>query len=267
MRSKESFNKEAKLYDEVRPSYPDEIINWIISETGIGLHSDLLEIAPGTGQATKKFGSKGFTIHSVELGDQLAEILLDNCKDMNVTVDVSPFEEWTSKDNKKYDMIYCATAFHWLDPDIKYEKCADLLDEEGYLVLMWNNFAGTTCEKQLNEAYNLMFSYYQNTPHSTRAKDSKDLDKQKQFGEYEINESGYFNLYKFNKHEWTLKQPKENLIKGFRTQSSYISLNESDKRELNQKLEPIFERLDDFIDSKFATTVYICKKKIKKHSN
>ena len=92
MRSKESFNKEAKLYDEVRPSYPDEVIDRIIKITNIDTASELLEIAPGTGQATTKFGSKGFTIHSVELGDKLAEILLENCRDMKVTVGVSPFE-------------------------------------------------------------------------------------------------------------------------------------------------------------------------------
>ena len=135
------------------------------------------------------------------------------------------------------------------------------MNEEGYLVLLWNNFAGTSVEEQLKKAYDLMFKYYDNSPHSNKSKDADALDKQRQFGENEIEESGYFNLVKFFKHEWVLKQPKENLIKGFFTQSSYISLSEDNKKELNAGLDPIFSSLDDYIDTNFTTTVYVCKKK------
>lgn len=34
-------------------------------------------------------------------------------------------------------MIYSAQAFHWLDKNIKYKKCHELLKDNGYLVLFW----------------------------------------------------------------------------------------------------------------------------------
>ena len=39
-------------------------------------------------------------------------------------------------------MIYSAQAFHWIDKDIKYKKCYELLKDKGYLVLFWYNPSG-----------------------------------------------------------------------------------------------------------------------------
>ncbi len=59
MKLRESFNKVAKKYNEARPKYPDEVIDWIIKESKINTGHSLLEIAPGTGQATIKFAKLG----------------------------------------------------------------------------------------------------------------------------------------------------------------------------------------------------------------
>lgn len=66
----------------------------------------------------------------------MAEILKGKCtKYSNALVDVVPFEEWNCTDNEKYDMIYSAQAFHWIDKKVKYKKCHELLKDNGYLVL------------------------------------------------------------------------------------------------------------------------------------
>lgn len=160
MRSRESFNNAAELYDEIRPSYPDQLINWIIQKTGLKTDDNLLEIAPGTGQATRKFAEKDYKIHAVELGDNLAKVLMKNLVDYDVTVDVSSFEDWNSKSNEKYKLVYCATAWHWIDPEVKYKKSHGLLTNDGYLALIWNNATGTEDKEIMDEAYNLLFSYH-----------------------------------------------------------------------------------------------------------
>ena len=74
MKKRESFNCAAKIYDESRPPYPDEVIDWIIERTKVSKNDRLLEIGPGTGQATFKFAESGYKIHCVEMGSNLAEI-------------------------------------------------------------------------------------------------------------------------------------------------------------------------------------------------
>ena len=258
MKAKESFNQAAKLYDEVRPTYPTEVIEWVIKESGITLNDSLLEIAPGTGQATMRFGEKGYRVHTVELGDKLAEILIENCKDMAVTVDVSPFEEWDPKD-KLFNMVYCATAFHWLDPEVKYKKIADMLEDNGYLVLLWNNAVGTD-NKIINKAYELLFACYDKKVHSNKSKTYETIKAQKETLGKEIEDSGLFTFDKYYSKEWKLKQPKDRTIKGFYSQSSYLSLEESIKTELTKKLEALFEGLEVDTYSEFVTTAFVCKK-------
>lgn len=73
----------------------------------------------------------------------MAEILRNKCSDCsNVTIDVASSEDWIYTEDQKYDMIYSAQAFHWINKDIKYQKCYELLKDNGYLVLFWYNPSG-----------------------------------------------------------------------------------------------------------------------------
>lgn len=263
MERKYTFNEAADLYDEVRPTYPKEVINWITKKTGVCIHDPLLEIAPGTGQATMRFAEEGYTIQAVELGDNLARLLLRNCEGLHVTVDVSPFEEWKSKDNKIYKMMYCATAFHWLDKKTRYQKCASHLTEDGYLVIMWNNAVGTD-NPVINQAYNELFRLYPGRVFSTKAKNIEALQDQREILQKDIEDSGKFTLENYLEFPWSLTQTRERTVKGFYTQSSYLSLDKEIKENLTNTLDSLFSELEDNLDSDFVTTVFVCKKTSKK---
>ena len=49
-----------------------------------------------------------------------------------VAVVVSPFEEWPLP-AKPFDLVVSATAFHWVDPEIRVVKAADALRPGGVL--------------------------------------------------------------------------------------------------------------------------------------
>ncbi len=262
MRSRESFNKAAELYDQVRPTYPNELIDWVIEKSNLDLVDSLLEIAPGTGQCTRKFAERNFKIHAVELGDKLAAILRENMTDKKVTVDIAPFEEWIHSSTNKYRLIYCATAWHWIDPEVKYKKTYDLLEDNGRLAIIWNNALGTIENKIMDEAYKLLFSYHKETPHSTKPK-TQDEIKMKSLGtKGMLEESGYFILDDYFEKTWSFQQPREKAIKGFYSQSSFLSLCENDQNELKEKLEILFRNLDNELEAHFKSVVYLCKKRL-----
>ena len=60
------------------------------------------------------------------------------------------------------------------------------------------------------------------------------------------------------KYERAQKRVKE--IKGFYTQSYYLSLCDEDKKDLNERLNILFEALEDEVDTFFKSVVYLCKK-------
>lgn len=262
MRKRDSFNEAAQLYDAVRPTYPDELIDWIIEKTNLNKNDDLLEIAPGTGQCTRKFAERNFKIHSVELGDKLAELLLINMKDKNVTVDVAPFEEWECEEKLKYKLIYCATAWHWIDPSIKYQKSSDLLHDDGRLAVIWNNSVGDMKNEVLEEAYRLLFSYHDETPHSIKPKTKNEIKKISQDTKEMLEESKHFLLDEYFEKTWSLSQSREKTVKGFYSQSSFLSLCKEKQIDLQEKLSVLFENLDDTLEVHFKSVVYLCKKRI-----
>jgi protein-L-isoaspartate O-methyltransferase len=248
---KSSFNVDAAIYDKGRPQYHSDVIEWIIEKAGLTVEHDLLEIAPGTGQATIGFGERGFKIQCVELGNDLARILRKNTKDMDVSVDVSAFEEWEPSNNRKYNMVYCATAFHWIDSDIKYRKCYDLIEGEGKLILIWN-VASQSQNPMIQAAYNELWSYYPDKIHI----DSETIKEQRKA---EIAESGYFQLVDYLDYTWESRRSREEVIDEFYSQSSFLSLDEEHKYVLKSRIDTIFEALDEDLD-KMSTTVYICDK-------
>jgi SAM-dependent methyltransferase len=158
MRIKESFNNAAELYDRARPSCPEEIVDWIISKTNAPRDQTILEIGPGTGQATLPFAAKGYKIHCIELGDNLARMLLKNSANYNVTVDIAMFENWRPENNLQYPLIFSASAFHWLDEDSRYKRCYDLLKNNGHLALLWN-VAPVSEISEVVQAFDLLRDY------------------------------------------------------------------------------------------------------------
>lgn len=126
----------AQTYDAIRPGYPEELIHDILAETQPATNRPLLELGAGTGKATTAFLNCGFSVDAVELDPDMAALLRARCPTSNLRLSVAAFKTWTPPE-PRYALLYCAQAFHWLDPKIKYQKCHALLDEDGFLALFW----------------------------------------------------------------------------------------------------------------------------------
>ena len=135
----EIFNQAAEYYDKYRPGYPEEIIDSLISVTGITEGSDLLEIGCGSGKATEQLTGNSFNIFGIDPGEDLVRIGNERFKNENVNFVKGRFEEYDFG-QKKFDVIYAAQSFHWVPQPIGYQKCADILKDNGYIALFWNMY-------------------------------------------------------------------------------------------------------------------------------
>jgi SAM-dependent methyltransferase len=99
----------------------------------------VLEIGPGTGQATGRLLDRGATVTGVELGAEMAAALEAKYQGENLSVVVGAFEEVTL-DPESFDLIVAATSFHWIPPETGIPRCADLLRPGGWLALWWTCF-------------------------------------------------------------------------------------------------------------------------------
>jgi SAM-dependent methyltransferase len=135
-RRRESFDEVADAYDTYRPSPPVEVVDAIVAFANIHAASRVLEIGCGAGQLSIPLAERGVDLVAVELGPHLAAHARDKlARFPNARVEVSSFEEWPLP-AQEFDAVVCANAFHWLDPDIRFRKCADALGPDGSLALL-----------------------------------------------------------------------------------------------------------------------------------
>jgi SAM-dependent methyltransferase len=132
-RMRSTFDQAAELYDQARPRYPPALFEDLPELTGIGPGSRVLEIGPGTGQATIPLAERGCQVVAVELGAQLAAVARRNlARFPAVEVVTAAFEAWPLP-SKPFDLVLAATAFHWIDPAVRVDKAADALRPGGWL--------------------------------------------------------------------------------------------------------------------------------------
>lgn len=138
-----TFDQDAFLYEKARPGYPDALFEDIIAFSKIPENGRILEIGCGTAQATLPFARRGYSIHCIELGANLAAIAEQKLRPyQKVQVSVGSFEEHPLQ-KKSFDLVISATAFHWIDPDVGYRKAAEVLKPDGAIALFWNKHVQT----------------------------------------------------------------------------------------------------------------------------
>ncbi|QNP68482.1 methyltransferase domain-containing protein [Streptomyces roseirectus] len=144
---RETFDAVAERYDRVRPRYPAALVDAIVTAAGLGEGSRVLEIAPGTGQLTVPLAATGCRLTAVELGASLAAVARRNLADRpRAEVVVADFDTWEVPAGA-FDLVACATAFHWLDPATRVARTAAALRPGGLLaVVVTEHVAGGTTQ-------------------------------------------------------------------------------------------------------------------------
>ena len=125
------FDREAERYDRSRPSYPDELIDEVLGPAPRAL--SVLDVACGTGIASRLMAQRGARVLGVERGPRMAEV----AERHGIATEVAEFETWDPA-GRTFDVVTCAQAWHWLDPEVSTEKAASVLRPGARLCLFWN---------------------------------------------------------------------------------------------------------------------------------
>ncbi|WP_213456000.1 class I SAM-dependent methyltransferase [Rhizomonospora bruguierae] len=140
-----TFTEDAERYDRARPGYPEALFADLVELTGAGPGSRVLEIGPGTGQATVPLAGLGCAVTAVELGAELAGVARRRlAAQPRVRVVTAEFETWPLP-AEPFDVVFSATAFHWIDPAVRLAKAAAALRPGGALAtVLTEHVAGGT---------------------------------------------------------------------------------------------------------------------------
>lgn len=138
MEFKKVFDLIPDEFDKWRPQYCPEAFADIIRYADLKPGKKVLEIGPGTGQATRPLLMTGCDYVGIELGEHLYDFTkkkfadYPNCKMVNGDFSNYDFAE------KKFDMIFSAATIQWIPENIAFSRSFDLLKPGGFLVMIAN---------------------------------------------------------------------------------------------------------------------------------
>jgi SAM-dependent methyltransferase len=134
LRLRQTFDTAADRYDQARPNYPERLFDDLTSLAALHPGDHLLEVGCGTGKATAPLARRGFRLTCLELGENLAAVSRRNLAGFpDVTVINASFDVWQPPATEAFDLVFAATAWHWLDPATRYRRAWELLRPGGHL--------------------------------------------------------------------------------------------------------------------------------------
>lgn len=174
-----AFDADAANYDRFRPGYPPELFAEIVRYSGLGAGSRALEIGLGTGQATVPILRTGCRVTAVELGENLCRFAREKFGDERRLTIVNGDFNTVPLEKGAYDLIYCATAFHWLAPEEAYPKVLSVLKPGGTLALFWNHPFPNREGDPSNEINRAVYAKYRPSDEKVREFTEGDCEKRR----------------------------------------------------------------------------------------
>jgi ubiquinone/menaquinone biosynthesis C-methylase UbiE len=130
------FDEIAAEYDRHRPTYPDELVDQACQVAGIGRGDRVLEVGCGSGQLTRSLVARGLHVTALEPGKNLIALARQHLEGAGEVKFVNAQFEDALLAREKFQAVFSASAFHWIDPEISWQKTADVLVPGGTLALV-----------------------------------------------------------------------------------------------------------------------------------
>jgi SAM-dependent methyltransferase len=240
------YSPAAEAYNQARPRYPQELIQQVVKVAQLSSNSKILEVGCGPGTATVDFAPLGFSMLCLEPNPDFCQLAQANCQQYpNVEIQNTSFEEW-KLETGKFDAVLAASSFHWIPSDIGYPKAAQALQENGFLILLWN--------KELQPSYQvyqkLSKVYQVHAPSLERYEDRETQEKIVQGLGRILSESEHFKDLVAGHIECEVTYTVEQYLTLLHTYSPYLKLDQETQKAL-------FDGLRDTIEHDFGGSLQL----------
>ena len=255
-----TFDTVADTYEKLRPGYVDELYQTILDYVPINNTSRVVEIGIGGGQATLPFLKTGCELTAIDYGENFCEICREKFKDYsNFSAVAGKFEDVEL--NGEYDLIYSASAFHWIPEEFGYKKVFDMLKCGGVFARFANHPFRDKGKPELSAEMDRIYADYYYKYHNKEAKSPVEYTEQQahnralsaeKYGFTDIQYKLFYRTRTFSAKEYTM-------LLG--TYSDHIAIEEKIRTEFFSKIEDAINRhgreitIYDTIDLQLARKV------------
>ena len=241
MDKRTTFNRIISDYAISRPGYPMTLYNDIIEFSMLKPNGKILEIGSGTGQGTEYFVKNEYNITALELGDKQTQYLSEKyCQYNNFSSVCSPFEEFDCL-SESFDLVFSATAFHWIKADIGYPKAYNILKSNGTLAVFWH--MSPIIKHQTEMFIDIRNIYHKYAPELDTSKNTDEIEFIHNLRISEMQTNNLFGMPNFKIYRWNDEYTTKKYIKLLNTYSSF-QIIDKDRKNI------ILKNVAELIDSK-----------------
>ncbi|MCL2402298.1 MAG: class I SAM-dependent methyltransferase [Oscillospiraceae bacterium] len=234
-------------FDRYRPRYCDELFVDLIEYAKLAPGKTVLEVGPGTGQATDPILKTGCSYLAIELAENFVEFMAKKYRNLdNFQIVNADFETYDFSD-QQFDLVFSAAAFQWIPEEIGYSKAFKILKSGGVFAMFSGN-GGVPDEPlhtQCQEVYKKHF--FPETPYTCKL-DHEASDK---YGFVDLEKRTYNSYREMNADEYVA-------LRG--THSDHLTLPEPHKTNLFEGLRQVVLDNGDYIKLNDVYTLYLAKK-------
>jgi SAM-dependent methyltransferase len=253
MEQRFTFDQVASVYRASRPDYPEALIDDVVSYAKLKPNDTVLEVGCGTGQATKSFATRDLQILAIDPGAEMVRTAREALANFtNVELIEATFEAWPA--NKAvFQLIIAAQSWHWVSPEVRFAKAAEVLSPSGSLAVFGHVPVGLP--EPLLEQFQGIFLRHTGAwgiPPEARYLPS---------GPFKgwFDESGLFGPVKHECYSWRWRHTTSSYINFLGTRSDVRMLAPPIRKELLGEIaEAIGDRGGEF-DVEYETHLYIAR--------
>jgi SAM-dependent methyltransferase len=258
MTSSPNFGSVAETYARLRPGYPPAVFDDLVALTSLPDGASILEIGPATGQATLPLAQRGYRVTGVDSDAALVAEARRSLTDYaNVELHVSRFEDWPLPP-EPFDLVLSATAFHWIDPAVRYVKTASALRRGGALAVI-----DTYHVKGGTEAFfqDVQSCYNSFMPADSPPRELRDADAiAPGTSPYEV--SGLFTAVESRRYVWQQTYTARVYADLLSTYSDHIALPDDTRTALLDCIASLItERYGGSIEKQYLTELIVAPKR------
>ncbi len=237
-----TFDTVASTYEKFRPGYVKELYQTIFDYIPIHEASRVIEVGIGGGQATLPFLQTGCELTAVEYGAHFSQLCREKFKDYSrFSVITGKFEDAVLEDHA-FDLVFSASAFHWVPEEIGYPKVFSLLKSGGVFARFANHpyrdKGNPALAEEVDRLYARYYYKFYNRKPETPEEYSEEQARQRAFlaDQYGFTDSRYAMFYRTR----TFSSKEYSTLLG--TYSDHIAMEESIRTEFFSKIEEAIDR-------------------------
>lgn len=157
------FGSDPEAYDSARPGHAGEVYEILRERCGLRVGSRVLEVGPGTGQASRRLLELGADpLVALEPDPALASYLRTTLGG-KIDVRVEAVED-VGLPSGAFDLAVAASSFHWVEEPVGLAKLFDALRAGRWVALWWTLFGDDERPDPFREAVDHLFDEVPRSP-------------------------------------------------------------------------------------------------------